>query len=74
MYMYVYSSRRGTILPPKVMLEKCLWNLFLLVFLDDARLPVAMEDFEDYVKMMHANTDHLFSEEYEVDHVMSCDQ
>lgn len=35
-------------------------------FPDDVRLPVSTEDFESYVKSMHANTDHLFSEEYEV--------
>lgn len=33
---------------------------------DDARLPVTVEEFPDYVKRMHKNTDHLFSEEYEV--------
>ncbi len=39
-----------------------------LVNLDpsDSRLPVLVEDFPSYVKSMHANTDHLFSEEYEV--------
>ena len=36
------------------------------LFVDDVRLPVPVEDFEGHVKKMHANTDHLFSEEYEV--------
>ena len=43
-------------------------------FLDDVRLPVTVEDFPKYCKEMHANSDHLFSEEYELskshDHMM----
>lgn len=43
------------------------WTFFDLVFyVDDVREPVTVEDLEDYVKKMHSNTDHLFSEEYEV--------
>ena len=41
---------------------------------DDERFPVATEEFASYVKQMHANTDHLFSEEYEVCELgCSCD-
>ena len=34
--------------------------------LEDARIPVSVKEFPTYVKSMHKNTDHLFSEEYEV--------
>ena len=55
----------------------CMWwvhgKVFLWVlkceifsFSDDVRLPVIVEEFPGYCKMMHANSDHLFSEEYEV--------
>ena len=38
----------------------------LCVFIEDARLPVKVSDFAGHLKKMHKNTDHLFSEEYEV--------
>lgn len=46
----------------------CVGGVFSHVtfFADDVRLPISVEDFEGHVKKMHANTDHLFSEEYEV--------
>ena len=30
------------------------------------RLPISVEEFPNYMKSMHANSDHLFSEEYQV--------
>ena len=32
----------------------------------DQRQPISILLFPDYVKRLHANTDHLFSEEYEL--------
>ena len=39
---------------------------FMYFFSDDVRLAVTVEEFPNYCKLMHANSDHLFSEEYEV--------
>ena len=45
---------------------KDLLRIYCSFSADDARLPVSVYEFQDYVKSMHKNTDHLFSEEYEV--------
>ena len=47
-------------------IARVVYWLNLLVSPDDARLPVALTEFASYMKSMHNNEGHLFSEEYEV--------
>lgn len=42
----------------------------LHLYSDDVQLPVSLKDFPDHVRKHHANSDHPFSEEYQV---TSCD-
>ena len=39
---------------------------FSLHFPDDVQLPIPVENFEAHVKRLHANSDHPFSEVYQV--------
>lgn len=48
------------------MYKSCVLAYMYFLVSDDVRLPVIVEEFANYCKMMHANSDHLFSEEYEV--------
>ena len=46
----------------------CLHNLLLAgnVISDEARHPIAVQEFESHVKIRHKNSDNLFADEYEV--------
>ena len=75
LYLPICSQSHIVIIVRTYLLSMCRLNAWLVGFIlcslcspcaEESRNSVLVEDFPRYVKSMHANTDHLYSEEYEV--------